>query len=178
MKREWIDSWTGDRLDGHALKVTVDILKRALRRLKPGKSSPDGVTAEMLKALLGPALESLARDFARRFGMLDVLESWVELSATLIPKIAAARELKSFRPVSSLTAIRKLWGYVWMELLPDLRFKTLQTAFVKGVDAAQGVYSIKRAAELAREWNCPLFAIQIGLKTLLTRFHTRLSPKP
>ena len=92
----------------------------------------------MLKALPHPALESLARDSTRRFGMLDVPESWVELSATLIPKIAAAHELKIFRPVSSLTAIRKLWGYVWMELLPDLRFKTLQTAFVNCVDAAQG----------------------------------------
>ena len=59
----------------------------------------------MLKALPHPALECLARDFTRRFGMFDVLESWVEFSATLIPKIAAA-------------------GYVWMELLPDLRFKT------------------------------------------------------
>ena len=164
LKQEWIDSWTGDRLDGHALKVTVDVLERAIKRLKLGKSSPDGVTAEMLKALPGPALESLAKDFTRRLATLDVQESWTEVKATLIPKIPAAHELKSFRPVSSLSATRKLWGYVWMELLPDLHFDTLQTAFVKGVDAAQGVYSIKRAAELAREWNCPLFAIQIDLK--------------
>ena len=51
-----------------------------------------------------------------------------------------------------------------MELLPDLHSKTLQTAFVKGVDAAQGVYSLKRAAELSREWKVPLFVIQIDLK--------------
>ena len=34
LKREWIDSWTGDRFDGHAFKVAVDVFKRALRRLK------------------------------------------------------------------------------------------------------------------------------------------------
>ena len=138
LKREWIDSWTGDRLDGHALKVTVDILKRALRRLKPGKSSPDEVTAEMLKVLPGPALESLARDFTRRFGMLDVRESWVEFNATLIPKIAAA-------------------GYVWMELLPDLRFKTLQTAFVKGVDAAQGGLLNQEGCRIRTGMDLPTF---------------------
>jgi hypothetical protein len=164
LKHELIDGWAADRLDGHALRVSVDVIKRALKRLKPGKSSPDGVTAEMLRSLPEEALESLARDFTRRFATLDVPESWTEVSATLIPKIAAARELKSFRPVSSLAAIRKLWGYVWMELLPNLLFETLQTAFVKGVDAAQGVYSLKRAAELSREWNTPLFAIQIDLK--------------
>ena len=163
-KQEWISSWAADRLDGLALKVTVDIIKRALKRLKPGKSSPDGVTAEMLQSLPEDALKSLAMDFTRRFATLDIPQRWTEVSASLIPKIAAARELKSFRPVSSLSAIRKLWGYVWMELLPSLHFKTLQTAFVKGVDAAQGVYSLKRAAELSREWGIPLFAIQIDLK--------------
>ena len=92
---------------------------------KVGKSSPDGVTAEMLKALPDPALISLARDFTRRLDTLDVPERWTDVNASLIPKIAVAHELKSFRPVSSLTAMRKLWGYVWMELLPKLHFKTL-----------------------------------------------------
>eukprot|EP00969_Alexandrium_andersonii_P010613 462291-Alexandrium_andersonii.AAC.1 len=95
---------------------------------------------------------------------LDIPDEWTKVTATLIPKVPAAKALTKFRPVACLRAMRKLWGYVWLELLPPLRFQSLQTAFVKGTDAAQGVYTIKRVAELAREWDAPVVAVQLDLK--------------
>ena len=66
-------------------------------------------------------------------------------------------------------------GYTWMELLPKLEFSTFQIAFIRGVDAAQEVHTLKRVAELAKEWNEPVAAIQIDLKRPSTESVTRLS---
>ena len=52
------------------------------------------VTAEVWKALPGVALKSLAEDFTRRPGELDNPEEWAEVSACLIPKIPAPKELR------------------------------------------------------------------------------------
>ena len=83
----------------------------------------------------------MATDFTRRVNRLDIPEEWTEVGAKLIPKTSSSKELKSYCPVSSLAAVRKLWVYAWMELLEierPLHAKTMQTAFVKAVDAAQG----------------------------------------
>ena len=54
-----------------------------------------------------------------------------------------------------------------MELPPKLEFKTFQTAFTGGVNAAQGVYALKSIAELDKERNEPVVATRIDLKTAL-----------
>jgi hypothetical protein len=168
-KQRWIDMWMDFKIDATHSQITVASLKRALKRLKPGKSSPDGVTAEMLKALPEVALTSLARELTRRFSRLEIPESWTQVQAILLPKIGVPGSLAQYRPVSCLKAIRKLWGYLWMDLLPPLRFESLQTAFVKGVDASHGVFVLSKIAELAREWDFPVVAIQLDLKKAFDR---------
>ena len=57
-----------------------------------------------------------------------------------------------------------------MDQLPKLRFDSLQTAFVKGVDSSlKGVFSIEKKAEFAQEWNSPVVAVQMDLKKAFDR---------
>ena len=60
-------------------------------------------------------------------------------------------------------------GYIFLQMLPPLRFHSLQTGFVPGAQAADGVYIIKRVAELSREWKKDLFVVQLDLSKAFDR---------
>ena len=124
----WVERLLEARDESVCAKVTVHTLRSVIKKWKPGTSSCDGVTAEVWTALPGVALKSLAEDFTRILRELDIPEEWTEVSACLIPKTPAPKELKSYLPV--LASVRKLCGYTWMELLPKLEFRTFQTAFI------------------------------------------------
>ena len=89
--------------------------------------------------------------------------------ALLLPKVLREYSFKKYRLLASLSTFQKLLGYVWMGMLPKLNFKSFQTGFVPGRHAAAGVYVVKRAAELAREWNLELYIAQIDLCKALDR---------
>jgi hypothetical protein len=46
-------------------------------------------------------------------------------------------------------------------MLHTLNFHTFQTGFVKGSQAADGVYVVSRASEISREWVLKSYAVQI-----------------
>ena len=83
--------------------------------------------------------------------------------AILLPKGIGADSLARFRPIAMLPAIRKLLGYIWMEMLPALRFVSIQTGFIPRSHAAAGVFMLKRAAELSKEWGRELYVVQVDL---------------
>ena len=56
-----------------------------------------------------------------------------------------------------------------MQMLPSLCFVSFQCGFVSGAHAANGVYVVKRAAELSNEWNVPLYVAQLDLKKAFDR---------
>ena len=127
------------------------------------------MTAEVLRELPLSAHAALAHELTRRFDALDIPEDWTQVAATLIPKVTNARALRKFRPIASLTAVRKLWGYIWMMALPAITFASLRTAFIPGVSADHGVYVVKRAAELAWEWSVPMVVVQFDQKKAFDR---------
>ena len=59
---------------------------QCLARLKKGKSSPDGVTAEMLLALPEEQIVFLARNIQNVFSSLNFQETWFRVMASLTPK--------------------------------------------------------------------------------------------
>ena len=79
---------------------------------KKGKSSPDGVTAEMLLALPEEQILCLARNMQDLFSSLNFQETWFRDMASLIPKktTSETRGLNELRPISCLTTFRKLLG--------------------------------------------------------------------
>ena len=93
------------------LNVTPAILDKAILKLKNGKGSPDGVTAEMFKALPAQAKHTLANFLSDSLRKLEFTEFWFNTFATLLPKIVGAADLSNYRPVASLPTIRKLLGY-------------------------------------------------------------------
>ena len=170
-KNERILEWRR-ALDNGAQEIEVSPrdIWQCLARLKKGKSNPDGVTAEMLLALLEEQSVCLARNIQNMFSSLNFLETWFRVMVSLIPKKPQhPRGLNEFRPISCLTTFRKLLRYIWLLKLPHLFWKTLQTAFVPHRQGAEAVYMIERCTELAREWNIPVFIAQLDLKKAFDR---------
>ena len=58
-------------------------------------------------------------------------------------------------------------GYVLERMLPPLQ--SLQTGFVACAQAVDGVYVIKRVAELSREWQLELYVVELGLSKAFER---------
>ena len=84
---------------------------------------------------------------------LELPEEWFESTAALAPKTAGANTLAKYRPIASLSTTRKIFGYMFLASLPQLEFRSRQTAFVKGCHANMGAHMYLRIGELCREWN-------------------------
>ena len=126
-------------------------LPPGVEKLKPGKSSPDGITTEILKALPAVVLQGLALDMERRIKALDFPQEWFVCAAALVAKVVGATDLSKFRPIACLCTMRKILGYMFLSALPPLTFMSSQTAFVKGSHANMGPHFILRLAKLTRE---------------------------
>ena len=86
----------------------ADCFNKALQKVKKGKSSPDGVTAEMLQALPPAPRAALASDIERRCAYLDFPAEWMESTAAMAPKVVGAIDLSKFRPIACLVTMRKI----------------------------------------------------------------------
>ena len=101
-----VETWRClDPLSKEAGKLIISRdLFLAIKKLKRGKSSPDGCIAEVYHAL-PPSARDVLRDGLQ--GMLDTLSfptEWTEISAVLIPKCVGPQGLKDYRPLASLCA--------------------------------------------------------------------------
>ena len=168
-RSRWMGVWHSLRIDLLPHKVTPVRLMAAMKKLKNGKGSSDGCTAEMYKQLPASAVESLACFYTTIMASLLFPDSWTVILAVLIPKLIGAHCLDKFRPIASLPVARKLLGYLWMQMLPALRYESFRCGFVPRSHGAQGVYVIKRAMELSKEWKGPIFCVQLDLRRAFDR---------
>ena len=136
----------------------------ALKKLKKGKNSPDGLTAEVLQNLPLEQRSRLSTEVTRRMYTLELPEEWFESTAALAPKTAGANTLAKYRPIASLSTTRKIFGYMFLASLPQLEFRSRQTAFVKGCHANMGAHMYLRIGELCREWNLECNAAQLDVR--------------
>ena len=136
----------------------------ALKKLKKGKNSPDGLTAEVLQNLLLEQRSRLSTEVTRRMCTLELPEEWFESTAALAPKTAGANTLAKYRPIACLSTTRKIFGYMFLSSHPQLDFRSRQTAFVKGCHANMGAHMYLRIGELSREWNLECNAAQLDVR--------------
>jgi len=157
-KHRYVSLWRSLQIDLGSFRITERMLNECIAKLKKGKGSCDGITAEMFAALPAVALNKLRAFLNYTFRSLDIQADWSHISASLVPKVVGASSLSKFRPIASLPTVRKLFGYLWMRTLPPLTFFSFQTGFVAKRQAADGVYVLKRAAEaqqrMGRESSC------------------------
>ena len=148
------------------LRFVCDLpsLERALERLHLGKSSRDGLTAEMLRQLPENELLKMAAAIQEMFRSLSFAASWTVITASLIPKKEITRSLSDMRPNSGFCNFRKLLGYLWMDALPPLQWMTPQAGFVRGRQPAEAAFVHTGVAELAREWASPVYVGQLDLR--------------
>ena len=168
-KQHWIETWRLLCTGLQSYQVTVARLRAAIKKLRNSKGSPDGCVAEMYKHLPDAALEGLAEYFTALLTAVSSPDAWTVVCATLIPKVVGACSLDKFRAIACLPVARKLLGYIWLQMLPALRYHTLQCGFVPKSQAANGVYILKRTAERSKEWKKPLFLAQLDLTKAFDR---------
>ena len=128
------------------------------------KSSPDGLTAEMLRQLPENELLKMAAAIQEMSRSLSYEASWTVITASLIPKKEITRSLSDMRPISGLCHFRKLLGHLWMEAFPPLQWMSPQAGFVRGRQPAEAAFVLTRVAELAREWDSPVYVGQLDLR--------------
>ena len=109
-------------------------------------------------------LTQLAQAITDMFSSLDFETQWTTVAASLVPKKPLPSKLSEFRPISSLSTMRKLLGYVWLAAMGDTQPNSFQTGFLRKTDASHGIFVLERASELAKEWKTPLFMAQLDLK--------------
>ena len=144
-----------------------------IRKLRPGKGSPDGCTAELFHGLPKNAICGLATFFTSVLLTLKIPGEWTQGKATLIPKVVAPTSLDKYRGIACLNAVRKLLGYVILAMLPDLVFFSVQCGFVPHRQAAEGVFRMKRILELCKERDRSVHVVQIDLSKAFDRvFHS------
>ena len=130
LKHQYVYKWRSLQIDLGSFHVSDKIFDNCIKKLKLGKGSPDGVTAEMYCAMPRSARPALASYMTSVLRSLSFPSSWFQTYASLVPKGVAANSLSKFRPLASLPAIRKLLGYIWLSMLAVLTFVSFQTGFI------------------------------------------------
>ena len=125
-RAQHIAAWRS-RLEQGAAAIRIDksVVEKAITKLKNGKNSSDGLTAEIMKKLNSENLEVLAENIQQLFEKCCLNERWAAITASLIPKVAVPRGPKDFRPIASLVTLRKLVGYIFLQALPQTGYDTL-----------------------------------------------------
>ena len=108
------------------------------------------------------------------FTSRDFGKQWTRVAATLVHQKPFPSKLSEFRPISSLSTMRKLLGYVWLEAMGGTQFNSFQTGFLRKTDASHGVFGLERASELAKEWKTPLFRTVVFLRAFNHAQHPRV----
>ena len=104
--------------------MTAGALWRTFQKLKKGKVSPDGCTAEMYRALPDIAKQSLAFFSSSRLAPLVLPDSWTVVSAVLMPREVGAAASDKFRGIACLSVALNLLGYTWMQMLLHSRLES------------------------------------------------------
>ena len=164
LRQSVMQSWHSRPVGTHEFVCDLPRLRRALKRLYLGKSSPDGLTAEILRQLPDDELSKMAAAIQEMFRSLSFEASWTVITASCIPKKAVTRSLSVMCPISGLCHFRKLLGYIWMDAPPPLRWRAPQAGFVRGRQPAEGAFVLTRVAELAKEWASPVNVGQLDLR--------------
>ena len=153
----WINKETEVREDGTS-GIDATGFAAALKKLKKGKNSPDGLTAEILQNLLLEQRSMLSTEVTRRMHTLELPEEWFESTAALAPKTAGANSLAKYRPIASPSTTSKIFRYMFLSSLPQLDCRSRQTAFVKGCHANMGAHMYLRLESYAENgtWSATL----------------------
>ena len=92
-KQYWIQRWLEVCDDPESVPVprvyTPQKMSERIRKLRLGKGSPDGCTAELFYGLPKAAVCSLAVFFTSVLLTLQIPHVWTQGKATLIPKVVA-----------------------------------------------------------------------------------------
>ena len=143
--RKWrVGSWHTLIEEPPTFKGDEELLVKCINKLKSHQNAPDGVTAESIPTSShsshSPSETCSHHWLSRQCGPQSQRASF--------PNSLFLSKPSEFRPVSSLSTMRKLLGYIWLEAMDDTQFNSLQTGFLRKKETSHGVV-LKRASELS-----------------------------
>ena len=146
-------------------------LNMLLRKLKKGKVSPDGITAEVLQALPRAQVDKLIEFVVNLDDNPQMLlpAGLRACEATLIPKKARPNLMKHLRPIATLPSMKKALGYRWLQHASEMEYGSFQTGVLPGRQSAESTWAVRRVLELANEWGREVIVLQIDLEQAFDR---------
>jgi hypothetical protein len=132
--------------------ISIDLLQRVVRNMKPGKTcARDMVVAEMMKHLPPIAFRKLAELFhciLRHVSTTQeaVVDDWLQVETILLKKLQLVKSPNELRGISILATLRKVLSATCILLAEKKTFfphRTAQYAFTPGRNSLQVLLAIK-----------------------------------
>ena len=142
-------------------QITIDEVKRAIMKLKNGKSPGiDNINPELLKESLATSTSELQKLFNRVLEEREVPSDWKRSLIVKIPKKGDLTLCDNYRGISLLSVPSKVFCRVIIDRLREGVEETLreeQAAFRKGRGTADQIYILRNILEQSIEWQAPLY---------------------
>ena len=102
-------------------------------------------------------------------GRVQLMVERMFVSNVFFPKCLVPASLSNDRPIAGLTATRNMLGYVWTCMARDLPVKCVPTGFMRGRQAAEGVWAIRRCLDIPHEHGNELVVLNIDVSAAFDR---------
>ena len=136
-------------------------MRVAIKRLKRGKApGEDNVTTAVLHHGGEPIIKALTQLFNRCLSDGRVSSSWKNASVVLIHKKGDTADIKSYRPISLLQVIYKVFSHIllqrMLQALEQLPPPREQAGFRPGFSTTDHIHVVSQLQEKANEYKVPL----------------------
>ena len=92
------------------MHISVEILRKTIKKLKLWKGSSDGITVEILRESDESNLEAMAAALNDLFLHSELPQTWSEITATLVPKLGSPVWTQRFQTNRSIGHSPKVGG--------------------------------------------------------------------
>lgn len=166
---ETCDQLIRDLIFWPPLCVPFVLFVRAIESFSQDKApGRDGVTAEMLQALPWEAKLHLFRLFVERFHDCraeSYVSSWCYIIVHCIPKIACPESLSQWRPISLLSVLLKVHGYMCVNILDQyIQWPSWVLGFMPGRQCMEITCATRWAFHKSIAWGKQVFLCKIDVR--------------
>ena len=141
--------------------ISVAEIKRAIHRLKNGKSSGiDAISAEILKCSENDAVKQLHLLFNSIWKDQCVAEEWKKSLIVKVPKKGDLTECDNYRGISLLSVPSKIVCRVLIDRVKsgvDEIIRQHQAGFRSGRGASEQIFALRNILEQCQEWQAPVY---------------------
>lgn len=142
-------------------------IEQAISGMRRGKAcGPDGITAEMLQALVGTVFVAMLAEFLQQIfaGQVVYPWNWRVISLFLIPKLPFPTSARALRPIALIPAMAKLYhGCLASRLEQSMRLPEWTLAYRRSYQCREIPQTLYLLLEQAQQWGEGLHLAKLDL---------------